>query len=413
MKFNNESLLFVYTCYKVDAMKIRITIAMISLFSVSGCDKSSGDSVSTPDPTVTVSNATQVEGNGGTSDFEFVATLSNTTSKQVTIAYSLADGTAKAGEDYVAVTNQTVVFQPNETSRKITVSVVADDIKEPDETFTLTVTSAINAKAPTKEATGTIINDDTKIPVNNAGYDAPSSYPGYTLAWSDEFTGTSLNMVNWSFQNGNGCPDLCGWGNNELENYSPNNLSLQDGKMIIEARNDGGTYTSSKILSTGKKAFKFGHIDIRAKLPKGKGIWPALWLMPEKNVYGNWPKSGELDMMEMLGHEPNKVYGTLHFGPGPGSTQINKNYTLPGGSFSDEFHVFSLIWKQDQIQWLIDGNVYATANKADFGTNNYPFNEQFYFIMNVAVGGQWPGNPDATTIFPQWMIVDYVRVYQQ
>src|SRR5205085_4216561 len=107
-------------------------------------------------------------------------------------------------------------------------------------------------------------------------------------------------------------------------------------------------------------------------------------------------------MMEMLGHEPNKVYGTLHFGPGPGSTQIGKNFTLPTGSFSDEFHVFSLIWKQDQIQWLVDGNVYGTANKADFGANNYPFNEQFYFIFNVAVGGQWPGSPDASTYLPQW-----------
>ncbi|MCW3110548.1 MAG: glycoside hydrolase family 16 protein [Segetibacter sp.] len=393
-------------------MKIRIVIATIALFFVSGCSKNSSDSTPAPDPTVSVSNATQVEGNGGTSNFEFAATLNSATAKQVTIIYSLVDGTAKGGEDFVAATNQTVVFQPNETSKKIIVSVVADDIKEPDETFSLVITSATNAKAPLTAATGTIINDDTKIPFTNAGYDAPTSYPGYTLAWSDEFSGTALNMANWSFQNGNGCPNLCGWGNNELENYSENNLSLQDGMMIIEARKEGSTYTSSKILSTGKKTFKFGRIDIRAKLPKGKGIWPALWLMPESSVYGGWPKSGEIDMMELLGHEPNKVYGTLHFGPGPGSTQIGKNFTLPTGSFSDEFHVFSLIWKQDEIQWLVDGNVYGTAIKADLGANNYPFNEQFFFILNLAIGGQWPGNPDATTVFPQWMIVDYVRVYQ-
>ncbi len=393
-------------------MKLEIAVAMIALFFVNGCSKNSGDSTPAPDPTVSVSNTTQVEGNGGTSNFEFVATLSSATSKLVTINYSVVDGTAKGGEDFVAATNQTLVFQSNETSKKIIVIIVADDIKEPDETFSLVVNSATNAKAPATAATGTIINDDTKISFTNAGYDAPTSYTGYTLAWSDEFNSTSLNAANWSFQNGNGCPNLCGWGNNELENYSENNLTLQDGKMIIEARKEGSTYTSSKILSTGKKTFKFGRIDIRTKLPKGKGIWPALWLMPESSVYGGWPKSGELDMMELLGHEPNKVYGTLHFGPGPGSTQIGKNFTLPTGSFSDEFHVFSLIWKQDQIQWLVDGNVYGTANKADFGSNNYPFNEQFYFIVNLAIGGQWPGNPDATTTFPQWMIVDYVRVYQ-
>jgi beta-glucanase (GH16 family) len=391
---------------------MKLAIAVFALLIANSCKKSSSPVNDAPTPSLSVSDVSMPEGNSATSNFEFVAKLSNSTSREVTVTYSLVEGTAKAGEDFVAVTNQTVTFQPNETTKKIIVSVVGDDLKEGDDVFTLVVNSATNAKAPLTASTATILNDDTKVPFTNAGYDAPASYPGYTLAWSDEFNGTSLNQSNWSFQNGNGCPNLCGWGNNELESYSENNLILQDGKMIIEARKEGSIYTSSKIVSTGKKTFKFGRIDIRAKLPKGKGIWPALWLMPESSVYGNWPRSGELDMMEMLGHEPNKVYGTLHYGPGPGSIQIGKNFTLPTGSFSDEFHVFSLIWKQDQIQWLIDGNVYGTANKADFGANNYPFNEQFYFIFNVAVGGQWPGNPDASTYFPQWMIVDYVRVYQ-
>jgi beta-glucanase (GH16 family) len=393
-------------------MKTKFIIAAFTLLIVNGCKKNSSPGNDAPTPSISVSDVTLAEGNDATTNFEFVAKLSNATSKEVTLTYSLVEGTAKAVEDFVAVTNQTVTFQPNETTKKIIVSVVGDDLKEGDDVFTLVVNSATNAKAPLTASIGTILNDDTRVPFTNAGYDAPASYAGYTLAWSDEFNGTSLNQANWSFQNGNGCPNLCGWGNNELESYSENNLTLQDGKMIIEASKQGSIYTSSKIVSTGKKTFKFGRIDIRAKLPKGKGIWPALWLMPEGSVYGSWPKSGEIDMMEMLGHEPNKVYGTLHYGPGPGSIQIGKNYTLPTGSFSDEFHVFSLIWKQDQIQWLVDGNVYGTANKADFGSNNYPFNEQFYFILNLAIGGQWPGNPDTTTYFPQWMIVDYVRVYQ-
>ncbi|TDH26959.1 glycosyl hydrolase family protein [Segetibacter sp. 3557_3] len=393
-------------------MKRVVLVAIMAVSVVYGCSKSSGDTMPAPDPTLSVGVVTQVEGNMGTTNFEFVVTLSSATTKPVTITYSVEEGSAKAVEDFVAIADQNLVIQPGETSKKINVSVVADDIKEPDETFVFTITKAVNAKAPSTGVIGTIINDDTKIAFSNAGYDAPNAYPGYTLAWSDEFNGSGLNMANWSFQNGNGCPNLCGWGNNELETYAENNLFLQDGKMIIEARREGSSYTSAKIISSGKKKFKFGRIDIRAKLPKGKGIWPALWMMPESSVYGGWPRSGEIDIMELLGHEPNKTYGTLHYGPGPGSTQINKSFVLPSGDFSSEFHVFSLDWKQDQIQWLVDGNVFGTASKANFGSTNYPFNEQFYFIINLAVGGQWPGNPDATTTFPQWMIVDYVRVYQ-
>lgn len=383
------------------------------LFILNSCKK--GETNKVPTPRISIGNVTLPEGNTGTTSFEFTAKLDNAGSQPVTCNYSVVEGTAKAGEDFVVVTNQTIVFQPNEVEKKIVVSVIADALKEADETFTIVVNNATNANVPFSPAIGNIINDDTQIVISNAGYDAPTFYTGYTLAWSDEFNGPSINPVNWSFQNGNGCPALCGWGNSELEYYTENNLTLQNGMMVIEARKEnvgGNSYTSSKILSTGKKAFKFGRIDFRAKLPVGKGIWPAFWMMPESSVYGGWPKSGELDIMEYLGHEPNKVYGTLHFGPGPGSTQIGKSHVLPTGKFSDEFHVFSLIWKQDQIQWLVDGNVIGTANKADFGTNNYPFNEQFYFIINLAVGGQWPGNPDAGTTFPQWMIVDYVRVYQ-
>ena len=136
-------------------------------------------------------------------------------------------------------------------------------------------------------------------------------------------------------------------------------------------------------------------------------------MLPQGNVYGGWPTSGEIDIMELIGHEPQRVYGTLHFGPGPGSTQISRNYTLPGGAiFNDEFHVFSLEWKMDQLKIFCDNNLYSTINKPDVGTATWPFNENFFFIFNLAVGGNWPGNPDATTYLPQWLIVDYVRVYQ-
>jgi beta-glucanase (GH16 family) len=275
----------------------------------------------------------------------------------------------------------------------------------------------VNATIIKEFGIGTITNDDTKVNFTNAGYDAPTSYTGYTLSWADEFNAPSLDATAWTFDTGDGCPNLCGWGNNELEYYTnrPDNIFFQDGKMLIEARKEtfnGKQYTSTKIKTDGKKTFKYGRIDIRAKLPKGKGIWPALWMLPQNNVYGGWPRSGEIDIMELVGHEPNKVYATVHYGPGPGSIQIGRNYTLAAGTFYDEFHVFSLEWKQNQMKFFIDGNLYSTVNSTDVGGNIYPFNEQFFFVINLAVGGNWPGNPDATTNFPQWLIVDYIRVYQ-
>src|SRR6185295_19052419 len=194
----------------------------------------------------------------------------------------------------------------NETEKKITISIVADDIREGDETFQVKVENPVNVNLLKGTATVTFKNDDTKVPFSNTGYDAPTNYPGLTLAWSDEFNGASLDAAAWVNESGDGCPNLCGWGNNELEYYTapPNNLFFQDGKMIIEAKAEtfgGKNYTSSRIKTQGKKTFKFGRIDIRAILPKGKGIWPALWLLPQDNVYGGWPKCGQIDMMENVG----------------------------------------------------------------------------------------------------------------
>lgn len=260
------------------------------------------------------------------------------------------------------------------------------------------------------------VNKDTLI-IPTEGYDAPTSYEGYSLVWSDEFDGTSLSQTDWTFENGDGCPSLCGWGNNELQYYSSSadNLFFKEGKLVICAKKEaygGKQYTSAKIKTQHKKPFRFGRIDIRAVMPVGQGIWPALWMMPDKDVHGTWPRSGEIDIMEYLGHDSSRVHGTVHYGPGPGSIQISRNTKLGTGSFNQKFHVFSLIWEEDKIQWLVDDVVFSTVTKADVGEHNYPFNEEFYFIMNLAVGGNWPGNPDNTTKFPQYFVVDYVRVYQ-
>lgn len=395
---------------------MKLLLASCLLLPFVSCKKG-GNSPSNPTPQISITDLTQAEGNGGTSQFQFTLKLDRAPSSAVSLSYSTIEGTAKAGEDFVAVSSAKVTFAPNETEKVISISVVADNNKEPDEEFTVTLSAASGATFSRSGAVAKITNDDTKIGFPTTGYDAPTSYPGYSLAWADEFNGTSLNTAHWAHQNGDGCPNLCGWGNNELEYYTdrPENLFFQDGNLVIEARKEafsGKGYTSSKILTAGKKPIKFGRIDIRAILPKGKGIWPAFWLLPQGEVFGGWPRSGELDLMEMVGHEPNKVYGTLHYGPGPGSIQISRSYTLPSGTFSDEYHVFSVEWKQDQIKWFVDGNLFSTVHKNDFGAVNYPFNEEFYLIFNLAVGGNWPGNPDATTVFPQWMVVDYIRLYQ-
>ncbi|MEO6613275.1 MAG: family 16 glycosylhydrolase [Chitinophagaceae bacterium] len=397
----------------------RMLPAMIFLLLTvfSNCNKKGSSPAPAPVLSkISIDDIAHPEGNTATTSFIFTISLDRASAQNVSVTYATSEGFARINTDFISST-QTVTFLPNELQKTISITVIGDDIKEGDDDFNVLLSGAVNGVIYKGTGKAVIENDDSRVDFTTTGYDAPTSYPGYALAWADEFNGTSLNLSDWSFENGDGCPGNCGWGNNELEYYTgrPDNLFFQDGKLIIEAKKEnysGKSYTSSKILTRGKKIFKYARIDIRAKLPKGKGIWPAFWLLPQSNIFGGWPRSGEIDLMEMIGNEPNKSYGTLHFGPGPGSTQLGRNYTLPSGIFNDEFHVFSLVWKQNQLQWLIDGTLYSTYTNADFGANNYPFNEDFFLIFNMAVGGNWPGNPDATSYYPQWLIVDYVRVYQ-
>lgn len=387
------------------------------LLLMAACGKKGGDDNGVK-PQLNFNDVTVNEGNGGTANVEIKLTLHQGASKAFTLTWSTIEGTAKAGSDFTAVTNQAVTFQPNEKEKTITVAVVADDLKENDETFQVRIENSPSVTLLRQTATITLKNDDTRIPFNNTGYNVAGSYPGYVLAWGEEFDGPELSSAAWTAESGDGCPALCGWGNNELEYYMnpPNNLFLQDGKMVIEARQEsygGKNYTSSRIKTQGKKVFKYGRVDMRAILPKGKGIWPAFWMLPQNNVFGGWPRSGEIDILELIGSEPAKAHATVHFGPGPGSINISKNYSLNGATFNDQFHVFSMEWEQDLMKFYVDDILYSTVTKADLGGNNYPFNEAFYFVVNLAVGGNWPGPPDATTVFPQWYIIDFIRIYQK
>ena len=240
----------------------------------------------------------------------------------------------------------------------------------------------------------------------------------WELVWSDEFEGKSLDQSKWELiVNGRG------GGNNELQYYRKENVRVENGMLVIEARKekfngpDGSRdFTSAKIRTKGKGDWTYGRIEVRAKLPKGQGIWPAIWMMPTDNHYGNWPNSGEIDIMELVGQEPNRVHGTLHYGDRQ-KRQMEKgdSYKLKSGTFADEFHVFGLEWEKGKISWSVDGQVYQT--QSDWHTRDAafpaPFDQRFHLILNVAVGGSWPGNPDATTAFPAPMVVDWVRIYQK
>jgi beta-glucanase (GH16 family) len=401
----------------ISAMKLTNTILLLAIASAFSCSKSSdsgSDNTGGGVPVLSSAVVTKLEGNGGTTNMEFVFRLSKPASGQVSARVRTQDGFAKEVLDYKKV-DQQIVFQAGETSKTVIVEIVADDLREGQDDFLLSITDPVGCTVATNAYKGTIQNDDTKIPVSDEGFSTPDSYPGMTLVWSDEFSGTAVNTSWWNFENGDGCPNLCGWGNNELEWYTQgDNVTVTEGKLVIEARQETrGTknYTSTRMTTKGKKIFTFGRIDIRARVPYGKGIWPALWMLPEENKFGTWPRSGEMDIMELIGQEPNKVHATIHYGPGPGSIQISKSKTATN-PFSDQFHVYSLIWEQDKLQFLVDNEVISTIDKTDLGNNTYPFNENFFFIFNIAVGGNWPGPPDASTYFPQWMMVDYVRVFQ-
>ncbi len=406
-------------------MRNSFIVAVICILTLFSCSKGGGGNgggtpppENTP-PKVTIEDLSLFEGNGGTQTFNVQVKLDKAPKEPVTVTYSTANGWARSGEDYTAAVNQTINFAVNETSKNIPIVVVADDMKEGDDDFTVTISSASNATIQKGTAKVIIRNDDTKVAFTNEGYEAATSYPGYTLIWADEFNAGTLDTDAWTVEAGDGCPSVCGWGNNELEYYTgrPSNLFFQDGKLIIEAQKEtynGRNYTSSKIVSRGKKFFKFGRIDMRAKLPVGKGIWPAFWMMPQDNLYGGWPASGEIDIMEMVGHQAGTTHGTIHYGPGPASTSKTYSKTLASGNLNNEFHVYSLEWKEDEIIWFLDNVEFGRAKKEDLnlGGTTYPFNEDFFFIFNLAVGGNWPGSPDASTYFPQWLIVDYIRVYQ-
>lgn len=290
--------------------------------------------------------------------------------------------------------------------------------------YTNTVFQIDNIRWEDTDGGGTTVEeplaDDGWVIPSFTGYESPSTYDGYSLTWSDEFSGTEINDDNWGYDIGGS-----GWGNNELQYHTNRNAYLKEGLLVIRAQQEayrGKNYTSSRLKTQGKQNFKYGRIDVRARLPEGAGIWPALWMLGENITDVGWPKSGEIDIMEMVGgnspqdKHPNgdrTAHGTMHWN----NNGLNGSYSpvnttkseILSTSLSEEFHVFSIQWDVNGIGWYIDDAQYSykTINSTQ------PFREEFFFIMNIAVGGDWPESPNSSTVFPQRMVIDYVRVFQK
>lgn len=266
---------------------------------------------------------------------------------------------------------------------------------------------------------GPNINIDN--PTLTVAVNTPVSADGdMTLVWSDEFNATQLDPEVWYFETGDGSQyGLTGWGNNELEWYLPDSAELDNGVLRITAKREASNaynFTSARINTRDRFAFKYGRIEARMKLPGGQGLWPAFWLLPQDSVYGTWAASGEIDVMEAVnlgGSGGNTVHGTIHYGgKWPDNTYSGGGYTVPKDA-TDEFHTYAFEWDESQMRWYVDGVMYLMQNSWSTTGAGFPapFNETFYILFNVAVGGNWPGAPSSATTFPASLEVDYVRVY--
>jgi beta-glucanase (GH16 family) len=240
------------------------------------------------------------------------------------------------------------------------------------------------------------------------------------IVWSDEFGNTgSPDSSNWNYDLGDGCPNVCGWGNNELEYYTKDskNVRVENDMLIIEAHHDslgGKAFTSTRLISKFKGDWLYGRVEVKAKLPRGKGTWPAIWMLSTDWKYGGWPASGEIDIMEHVGYDPGVIHGTIHTESYNHIKQTQKEGKITVGDAQDAFHVYAIDWNANKMDFYVDEKLYHSITRGANDTfKEWPFDQKFHLIMNLAVGGNWGGTQGIDgSIWPQRMEIDYVRVYQ-
>lgn len=230
------------------------------------------------------------------------------------------------------------------------------------------------------------------------------------LLWEENFDGTALNESVWNYELGDGCPNVCGWGNNERQIYTKNNHRVENGNLIITAKKENdSTYTSTRITTKGNKEFRYGYIEARAKIPTGKGIWPAFWMLGSNIGEVGWPMAGEIDILEYVGREPHMAFTSLHTQDSHGNTINTKKTEIK--DIEQGFHTYAIDWTEDFIEFFVDGNSvykFVPKNKTQ---EVWPYNQPFYFLVNVAVGGNFGGPEVDDSIFPQEFVIDYIKVY--
>lgn len=251
-------------------------------------------------------------------------------------------------------------------------------------------------------------------------YYFPETESSFELIWEDQFEMERLDSTVWTPVIGNGCPELCGWGNNELQYYSdqPNNLRIKDGILIIQAHKQDYEqcgYTSAKVVTKGKADWKWGKIAVMAKLPYGKGTWPAIWMLPTvKGRSLQWPQDGEIDIMEHVGYNHGVIYGNIHTEKYNHILGTDRMDSVLVSGVSDTFHEYAIEWTENEIKWLVDDNIYHTLSRENDSYGGWPFNQyNYHLILNLAVGGNWGGKHGVSeNIWPQTLEIDYVRYYQ-
>lgn len=367
-------------------------------------------------PIINISDAEIMEGNTGVTTLDYSINLQEAATEDITLNYTTDDGSAFQELDYHKAAGS-ITIPAGSTSSTLQLQIVTDLIKEGTELFHLVFDAgATQVELSKMSADIKIINDDTQLPYDTDDYTTPASYAGWKQSWADEFDGPAIDQSVWTHEIGNGDN---GWGNNELEYYTdaPENSRIENGQLVIEARDDawnGKKYTSARMITKGAKSFTYSRTDIRAKLPTGQGIWPALWMLGDNIDSKGWPACGEIDIMELIGNQPASSHATVHFGADFSQHKyVGKNYTLSGEIFMDRFHVFSVVREPNHMWFYIDDILFFDFTSKDTQGQPYPFNQPFFFLFNVAIGGDWPGNPDATTVFPQEMLVDYIRVFEK
>lgn len=230
------------------------------------------------------------------------------------------------------------------------------------------------------------------------------------VIFEDHFDGSVLNQNYWNYDIGNGCPELCGWGNNERQIYTKKNVKVSDGKLIITATKKDTVYQSGKIHTKKKIEFQYGTVEVRAKLPIGHGLWPAIWMLGNDIDKNTWPGCGEIDIMEYVGKEPHTIYNSLHTPSSYGNT-VNSKKTFKK-DIEKGFHTYKTIWTKDFIEFYIDDEKVYTFSPKEKNEKTWPYNKPFYLILNLAIGGNFGGPEVDDSIFPKEFQIDYVKIYQ-